>query len=156
MINIITGNINSYKTTRIKNIFDEDKLGDGFVSVKTMKDDRVLYYELEHLQSSTKRIAIIHTAHYPNHFTSYDQIGPYVFDLDYLKEVEHMIEEMIIHNVEPIFLDEIGLLEVNKQYFYRILKKIVDSDLEAYITVRDSLVTSVIDIFELKDYKVIG
>lgn len=156
MINIITGKINSYKTTRIKKIFNEDKLGDGFISVKTMKDDKVLYYELEHLKTGVKKISIIHTRHYPNHFTNYDQIGPYVFDLDYLKEVEQAIEEMIEQKIEPLFLDEIGLLEVNKKYFYAILKKIKDSDLEAYITVRDSLLTSLIDVLKLKDYKIIG
>lgn len=156
MINIITGKINSYKTTRIKKIYDEDKLGDGFISVKTMKEDKVLYYELEHLKTGLKRISIIHTKHYPNQFTKYDQVGPYVFDLDYLKEVEQQIEEMIKQRVEPIFLDEIGLLEMNKKYFYTILKKIVDSKLEAYITVRNTLVTSVIDVLKLKDYKIIG
>ncbi|MGS0972274.1 MAG: nucleoside-triphosphatase [Candidatus Izemoplasmataceae bacterium] len=156
MINIITGKINSYKTTRIKKIYDEDKLGDGFISVKTMKEDKVLYYEFEHLKTGSKRISIIHTNHYPNQFTKYDQVGPYVFDLDYLKEVEQEIEQMIAQRVEPIFIDEIGLLEINKKYFYTILKKIVDSELEAYITVRNTLITSVIDVLKLKDYKIIG
>lgn len=156
MINIITGKINSYKTTRIKKIYDEDKLGDGFISVKTMKEDKVLYYELEHLKTGAKRISIIHTGHYPNQFINYDQVGPYVFDLDYLKEVEQEIEEMIKKRVEPIYLDEIGLLEINKKYFYAILKKIVDSELEAYITVRNTLIASVIDVLKLKDYKIIG
>jgi nucleoside-triphosphatase THEP1 len=155
MINIITGKINSYKTTKIKKIFDDQKKGDGFISIKTMKDNNVLYYEFERLQTKRKQIGIIHTLHYPNHFTHYEQLGPYVFDLDYLQEIKQVIDELIAQKIEPIFLDEIGLLEVNKLYFYPILKKIVESELDAYITVRDSLVEPMIDLLGIQNYTII-
>jgi len=155
MLHIITGKINSYKTTRMKEIFKQTQKGDGFVSIKTMKDHKVLYYELENLQSKTKQIHVVHTVNYPNHFTNYETLGPYAFDLDYLSEVEQYIEKLISNGIEPIFLDEIGILETNNKYFYPILKKIIDANIEAYITVRSSLVEKIIDVFDVTNYTII-
>ena len=154
MINIITGKINSFKTTRIKELFEKDCCGQGFVSLKTMEEGKVLFYEFENLQAKTKQIGIINTANYPNHFTNYETLGPYAFDLDCLQEMTHHLEKWIEQKIEPIYLDEIGLLEVNKLFFYPILKRIVQEDIETYITVRSSLVEEVVEVFGLTNYTI--
>ena len=41
MITIVTGKINEGKTTLLKQIYDDRKQGDGFVSIKKMDGTRV-------------------------------------------------------------------------------------------------------------------
>lgn len=155
MLNIITGKINSFKTTRLIKVFNSVDGAEGFASIKKMENDKVLFYELENLKLKSRRIFIINTDNYPNSFTNYESLGPYVFDLDYLKEVEAYINSIIDVKVNAIFLDEIGILEVNGKFFYHILKEMIESDIELYITVRSSLLEKVISKFCISNYRIL-
>jgi nucleoside-triphosphatase THEP1 len=136
-------------------LYDQFKKGDGYVSLKKMKKDRVLYYELMNLQTRKKQIFIINTDNHPNYFKEFETLGPYVFDLEYLKEVEDHIKQLIDYQIEPIYLDEIGILEAQEKFFSNSLKLLIDSGLDVYITVRESLVEKIIEVYNIKEYEII-
>lgn len=139
----------------MKDHFAHQQKGDGFVSIKTMKDDNVLYYELERLSTQESRLFIIHTEHDTRRFSQYKALGPYIFDLNVLIDVEAVIDGFIHNRIEPIYLDEVGILEAKKEFFFPIIKKVLDSNLDLIITVRESLVKEIIQVLGVTQYTIL-
>ena len=61
---------------------------------------------------------------------------------------------MIINEIFPIYLDEIGALELNGKCFYKILKKLIKVNCEIYISTRDENLNEIISKFCITDAKI--
>lgn len=151
MIYIITGKINSYKTTRLKALYNTLN-GDGFASIKHMHRNKVLYYHIERLSDQSTSMFAIHKDHYPVMFEKVEQLGPYVFDKTVFEMVESVIEQCIKKQVSPLFIDEVGPLEIARKGFYKTLTQLLNSDSDVYFTCRTSLVESVVKTFNIETY----
>ncbi|MFA7560476.1 MAG: nucleoside-triphosphatase [Candidatus Izemoplasmatales bacterium] len=154
MIKIITGKINSYKTTRLIDYYQNYKQGDGFASLKVMHNDIVKEYNLLHL-SKNKKIPYIKRNNQDITEPVIYEIGPYRFLKSAFDYVETEIEKMIEKRVEPIFLDEISLLELKNQGFHQILIKLLAADLDLILVIRNDLLIDVLAKYQFKDYKII-
>lgn len=155
MIHIVTGKMNSGKSTTLGNIYRELKKGDGFISVKSMHYDKVYGYETMRLSNNESYPLVIREEFAHKNIKVVCQIGPYLFLEDTLQIVEDQIDQMIQNKVSPIFLDEIGQLELYDKCFDSIFRKMVESNLELYITVREDLVQNVIDKYQLQEVDLI-
>ena len=155
MIHIVTGKMNSGKSTTLGSIYQELKKGDGFISVKRMHYDKVHGYEIMRLSTNNLHPLVIREEFAHQDMKIVCQIGPYLFLEDTLRIVENEIEEMIQSKVSPIFLDEIGQLELYDQCFDSIFRKMAESNLDIYITVREDLVDKVIDKYGIKEVEII-
>lgn len=76
MIKIVTGKINSQKTTRMMDLYLKDRKGDGFISQKIMNDQKVYGYHAMKLSSREKRLLMIHKDFYLSEFFCIEKIGP--------------------------------------------------------------------------------
>lgn len=155
MVKIVTGKINSFKTTRMNYLFDSNKTGDGFVSIKNMVDSKVKSYNIKRLITSEERLFIIR-----DEFNNLNEkiacsIGPYQVLEKTLKHVETEIRYMIKSKVEPIYLDEIGLLELQDLGFSKIFKEMLESGLDLVISIRTELLSKIVDKYNIKNYAVI-
>ena len=65
------------------------------------------------------------------------------------------IRKMIFNKVSPIYLDEIGILELHDQCFNKILKQLIDSNLDVYVVIREELIKPIIEKYLIKEYKII-
>jgi nucleoside-triphosphatase THEP1 len=156
MIHIVTGKINSGKTTTILELYNTIQKGDGIISVKRMQHDIVHGYDLLRLSDYSTRPFVMHERFFTGDKSNIAcQIGPYLFRQDILSDIEAMILLSIEHGISPIYLDEIGVLELQGQCFASILKTIVKQDVEAYITVREDLVEDVISTFKITNYHIL-
>jgi len=155
MIHIVTGKMNSGKSTKLGSIYNELQKGDGFISVKRMHYDKVHGYEVMRLSSKAFHPLVIREEFSHSSIDIACQIGPYLFLSDTLKHVEKEIDAMIKHSISPIFLDEVGQLELYDQCFGNILKKMVESGLELYITVREDLVNQIIEKYKINQVDII-
>ncbi len=149
MVEIITGKINDFKTTTMKKRFVEDRKGDGFVSLKHMKDNRVRSYEAMRLSTGEKRLLAQNEAYFKDDFIVRDQIGPYLFNRETMAWIEREIEWMIEARVSPIYFDEIGMLELSGKGFSSMLEKMVSSKLDLVLVIRRDLVDRVVTVFDL-------
>lgn len=154
MIIIITGKMNHQKTTTIKEFYNKNQKGDGFVLVKKVIDNQVHSYEATQCSTNEKRILLRHEYFYKNKNTHQQTIGPYIVDESVLTWISEMIQQMIKNNVQPIYLDEIGNWELKGQGFNDILVKLIESNLDLVITVRDSLLSKVIKKYKIIKYKI--
>ncbi len=155
MVNIITGKINSGKSTTIANIYHENKKGDGFISIKRMHYDRVHGYEIMKLSDKSMKLLVIRDEFKTKDYEIACQIGPYLFLQDTLDYVEKEIKKMIKNKISPIYLDEIGQLELYDQCFNNIFLEIIKANIDCYITVREDLIPKVIKKYQLQEVKII-
>lgn len=155
MITIVTGKINEGKTTKIKLMYHEDKKGDGFIAIKKMDGTNVHSFLATKLSTKEQKVLMLHKNYYSESFISAGKIGPYLINLFTLSWVEKSIEKMIKKRVEPIYLDEIGVLELDGYGYDRILKKLIDSKLDLIISTRTDLLEKIKEHYNLKDVKVI-
>ncbi len=135
MLTIITGKINSGKTTRMKSLYDQNKKGDGLLSVKAYEADQHIGYNLSHLKSGNQKPFIRLKNNLPEDWLPIFQVGKYSFSksgLDFASEILTNITET------PIYIDEIGPLEIHyHKGFYHSLNDLLNKDL--VISLRDSL-----------------
>jgi len=155
MIHIVTGKMNAGKSTTLGSLYNQIQKGDGFISVKCMHYDKVHGYEIMQLSNKAFYPLVIRDEFSHQNMEIACQIGPYLFLKDTLTRIEKDIKTMIENKVSPIFLDEIGQLELYDQCFNSIFSKMVKSNLELYITVREDLVDKIIEKYKLQQVDII-
>lgn len=155
MIHIVTGRINGGKTTTLTDLYQSTKQGDGFVSVKRMHYDKVHGYDLMRLSDQSTKRFVIHHDFWNNRDEIECQIGPYLFYSDTIQQVDQQVDEWISSGVSPIYLDEIGMLELHDKCFSATLKRCIEQDIDTYITVRNDLVDDVVTHFDITEYECI-
>lgn len=150
MITIVTGKINSFKTTRLKELYLNHPEGDGFLSIKKMHENQVLSYDLYRLKTGETRPFIVTLK--PENETEIETIlGPYYFLKSGFAWVEEVLSNIIDRDNKCVFLDEIGILEMNELGFHKILTKCIEAKLELYLTIRKDLITSFQEKYQVKE-----
>jgi nucleoside-triphosphatase THEP1 len=155
MIKIVTGKINSYKTTRLFNHYQDSLLGDGFIARKMMKNDLVYGYDLIQLSNGYK-IPFIRRDIFDD--TAYEviyKLGPYHFFESAFLYVEEKIDEFIKQGISPIYLDEISLLELQDQGFHQVLLKLLEQKIDLVLVIREDLLEQVLTKYKIEDYELI-
>jgi len=154
MVTIITGKINSGKSTKVRKHFQDNLLGDGFVSKKIMIGDKVFGYNILKLSTKQETLFVIRDEFLDEEKEITCQIGPYLFLKETLDYIEDEISFLIENNISPIYLDEVGQLELYDKCFDNILKKILDSNCDLVIAVRDDLLEEVVNKYGIKEYQI--
>jgi nucleoside-triphosphatase THEP1 len=156
MIQIISGAINEGKTQAMKGIFSQSNTGDGFLSGKIFSDVGVFMgYELIRLSSGEKMPLAFKEEYIPSGLDEICRLGPFRFSGKAFMFAEQMIDEIIIRGVEPIFIDEIGPLELSGKGFYKLFTHVLSLGGNLVIAVRKHCVEDVISKFNIRDYRVI-
>ena len=155
MITIVTGNINDNKTTKMIELFKSSKKGDGFVSLKTMIEHKVHSYDAMKLQTGEKKQLAMHRDFFQNEFEVGAMIGPYLFNQKTIKWIEKELDIMIENRVEPLYFDEIGMLELGGSGFHFIFKKMIESNLDLMVVIRRDLIDKIIQVYHLKNIEII-
>ncbi len=154
MIHFVTGPINSGKTTSMINLYKKRRKGDGFVALKTMEGNRVRHYEMMRLSTGEKRLLMIRNDALSEDDAVTDSIGPYRMLEKGKTWVETSIGNMVSKHVEPIYFDEIGILEARGEGFSKSLGAMLDSNLDLVLSVRDSLMPEIIKQYHITSHHV--
>ncbi|MCF7923960.1 MAG: hypothetical protein K9L64_02490 [Candidatus Izimaplasma sp.] len=156
MVKIVTGKINSYKTTKLKSIYNQKKIGDGFIAKKTMEGDLVYGYTLIRLSNDKEMPFVIRDIYYDGKKEIIYKLGPYLFYKDAFIYIENTVNEWINTKISPIYLDEISILELEGKGYYHALTNLLEINIDLYLVVRRDLLEKVIDKFNIKEYQIIG
>lgn len=164
MVRIISGSLDSGKTTRIKEYYNKNKVGDGIISIKVMVDKDVLGYDARRLSDNLQFRLMVHKKHYDNEYYlnkgMLDQdfiyrVGPYKVFRKAMKKVNKIYKEIMKSNTNPIYFDEVGKLELANQGFSKSIKKALKKDFDLVLAVREDYIEDVIKTFNIKEYKII-
>lgn len=160
MISIITGKVGSGKTTKLLSLYNEFKTGDGFIIRKNF--DNGIYVGQDILRLSTgeyKHFSLKPDyCSLPQNWDEACRFGPYSFSEAGFSFADKIIKETLQNSSDPLYIDEIGPLELQGKGFSRILKlaiSIASGQKEIFITVRDSCLNAVMDEFSIITYKTI-
>jgi len=154
MIHFVTGPINSGKTTTMMELYRKRGKGDGFVALKTMEEKNVHHYDMMRLSTGEKQLLIVRHDDLPDDVVVSDSIGPYHMLKKGKIWVETCIKNMISKHIEPIYFDEIGILETQGEGFSELLKEMLHSGLDLVLSVRDSLMPAIIERYHITTYRV--
>mgnify|MGYP000282667603 FL=1 len=99
-----------------------------------MKKGVVHSYDIVRLSNNDAQLLVIREDFYNGFEKVACKVGPYLFLEKSLTYVENEILKMIKNNVSPIYLDEIGQLELYDQCFNKVFNQIVQSKADCFIT----------------------
>lgn len=118
---------------------------DGLISRKLYKGSTFLGYELQRLSNGEKHLLALFAEHYQGQFAESFCFGPFVFSREAFEFGEKALDEMLADDrLRHIFLDEIGPIELEGGGFWRALQRLLDSDKNLFIGVRDECLVPVL------------
>lgn len=155
MVHLVTGSVNQGKTTKLIEIYNSLKNGDGFVLKKEFVNGEHIGQKIVRLSTGEGRAFSMKVCFIQNPWDEIYRFGPYSFSKNGIEFAEKIAENMVKNKIEPVFIDEIGPLELNGEGFYNLLCSILDLNLETYAAVRESCINDVIDRFKIEEYEII-
>ena len=155
-VNIIAGGVNTGKTTGLLSIYREIGSGDGFINIKTFEAGKYSGQRIVRLSTGESEAFSFRKEFIPPNWDEEYRYDAYSFSKRGLQLAYKTVSDIISKNVEPVFIDEIGPLELQKKGFFDLLAVLLKTKKEIFITVRDSCVESVLKEFSIKKYQIIA
>jgi nucleoside-triphosphatase THEP1 len=153
-INVISGKINSGKTTKLLQMYANINLGDGFILKKSYLKGQHVGQQVVRLSTGESKAFSYREGFVPPNMDLAYTYKSYSFTKTGLYFAEEIVRELIEKNIEPIFMDEIGPLELQETGFYKIFLLILETEKEIFLATRDSCLEQVIQKFQLQNYNV--
>ncbi len=148
MVTVVTGKMNEGKTTAMMNLHAREG-GDGFVSLKRMQGNDVLHFDAMRLSDGETRRFAAHEAHTIIDFPEGAQLGPYRFHKETLDWIASSVDAMIAQKTSPIYLDEVGVLELRGEGFHHAISALIDAGCDLVLSIREDLVPKIIEKYDL-------
>ncbi|MCK4641287.1 MAG: hypothetical protein KAU06_08115, partial [Candidatus Marinimicrobia bacterium] len=155
MVNIITGNVNQGKTRYMRSLY-EKRGGDGFICAKVFDKNNFQGYDLVRLRTGKSTPFVRKNDAIPGDWDEMYRFGIFSFSGYAFTVADRIIAEIIEDGTEPIFIDEVGPLEIVEQKgFYKLLKRVLKLNREVYISIRNELVNELIKEFKINEPQII-
>ncbi len=153
MVFIITGKRDSGKTTTLLNIYKE-KRGAGVVSIKKREKGYDSYYLI--FPGSAQEPVLLATEN-PEFKDKKDffKFKRFYFNERAFKKARVFFTEMIALSISPLYLDEVGELELNGMGFHDICLKLMRLQTDVYVTVRDTNIERFLEVFKPEKYRIL-
>ena len=152
---LITGDINTGKSTKTYAYSKHFPNADGFISIKSMSGIDVNKYDLVQLSTKDSIVLAYKDPFYQHQFESNQTLGEYHFNDSAFQWAEKLVDEWIAGNVHPIFIDEVGMLEIQGNGFYPIIKKLIEIKRDCYFTIREAFIPNFTEKFQLITYSIL-
>jgi nucleoside-triphosphatase THEP1 len=107
----------------------------------------------------------LHERYYPENETIYIEddenaylykIGPYHVVKQSMTMISNTYRELILSEINPIYFDEVGVLELRKQGYYDSICLALANKKDIVITIRDDLILKFLDLFKITEYRIIS
>jgi nucleoside-triphosphatase THEP1 len=155
MIIFITGKIGAGKTTRLLSLYNNMKTGDGFALKKIIINGIQIGQEIYHLSTGQQKVFSLKKYHLPSLWDEIYNYGDFSFSAAGFDFSHKILHKALSSGVKPIYMDEIGPLELQGKGFSEVLKSVLKKQTDLYLTVRDYCLTEVIKEFNINRYEVI-
>jgi nucleoside-triphosphatase THEP1 len=154
MVHIISGLVNSGKTTKLRTLFEKHP-GEGIYLTKVFFEDLVIGQDIvsfstgEFLPFSRKKNWL------PDNWDEACVYRNYSFSQKGLAFAKEIMNKALEKQVSPLYLDEIGPLELEGKGFSEILRDCLASEAELYLVVRTGCLKEVLKTYGIRDYELI-
>ncbi len=155
-VHIVTGEVNSGKTARLLSIYRSLGCGDGFINAKIFREGHFTGQRIIRLSTGESEIFSIISEFTPPDWDEVYKYGDFSFSGKGQEFAHNAVYSIIGQGIEPVFIDEIGPLELQKKGFYDIMSMLLGTKSEIYTAVRKSCMDSVLKEFNIKAYDIIS
>jgi len=155
MVFFIIGRVNSGKSTKLLRLYKEKKCGDGFILKKVHAKQKLWGYRIMRLSTEEEEDFAIWRDNIPKNWHEAFVYGPFSFSKKGIDFADKIVDEIISRGIEPVFIDEIGPLEVEKKGLYTVIKKVLSLNKTVYIAVREDIFPEAVEKFGIKEYIVL-
>ncbi len=156
MITIITGSINSGKTTKLLELYERTHEGDGLILSKVFKNGQNIGQMIRKLSTGDQIPFSIRKQYISDEWDEIYSYKDYSFSKRGLEYASLIINEISEKHITPVFLDEIGPLELEEKGFSSLLTGLLGREAPLYLTIRESLLTQVINHFHMEAYEILN
>jgi len=162
VIRIVTGKINSGKTTRLIEIYLNTGKGGGIIAKKYMDGTDVVGFNAVILGNDKEYPYLIHEKQLKkNVYNSQENnfianIGPYRIFASTQTFINDYFDNLCVAGISPQYFDEVGKLEIMEKGYYQSIKAALKQNIDIYLTVREDLIEEVMNKFEITDYEIIS
>lgn len=165
MVRIVTGKINSGKTTKLESIYRKTDQGDGFISKKIMIGTDVYGFKAKRLSDGYETMFMLHERYYAkDNLIEYQdddsaykyEIGPYKVLTKALDVIDETYTQLIEEEVSPLYFDEVGKLEVNDLGYAKYISLAISRNIDVYLVIREDLINMIVKKFDIKEYSILS
>ena len=155
LIQIVTGGINAGKSSKLFSIYREVGQGDGFINLKVFEGGSYVGQKIMRLSTGESECFSFKEGFIPSDWDEAYRYDAYSFSRRGLTFANKTITDIIVRGTEPVFIDEIGPLELEKKGFFHAFKGLLAAQKKIYVVVRCSCVERVVNEFGLGKYQII-
>jgi nucleoside-triphosphatase THEP1 len=152
---IITGEINSGKTGTLLSIYHNLCRGDGFINSKIFDSGVYIGQRIIRLSTGESECFSFKDRFIPSDWDEEYRYDVYSFSKKGMEFARRTAADIIEKGVDPVFIDEIGPLELQMKGFYDIFSEILRKRKKVFVTVRSSCFEKVTEYFGIRKYQII-
>ncbi|MBN2400474.1 MAG: hypothetical protein JXI33_09085 [Candidatus Aminicenantes bacterium] len=155
MVYLIVGQRDAGKTKKIISLQSQFG-GDGICMPKVFSDSgKFLGYNIRRL-SRSETLPFVRCGHcLPPAWKQIDQCGDFSFSATGIDFAEAAVSDLLHKNITPLFIDEIGPLELKGRGFNQLVLRLLAGRSDLYLTVRLTLLASLIRTYALTAYSIL-
>jgi nucleoside-triphosphatase THEP1 len=154
MIYIITGEINSGKSSYLRYLFHQNRTGDGFYNRKIFLDSTYIGQEMVHLSTGAICPFSYRLEHVPVPWDELFTYQDYSFSHNGFLFCRDIINHAV-YNLEPFYIDEIGPLELQEKGLFLDFKELLQTKKDIYVVIRDRCLSDVLEKFKIDHYTIL-
>lgn len=155
MIYLVVGKIGGGKSTLLHSIFAATCQGDGLINRRVYQDDIWIGQDIVRLSTGEKVRFTIRDGYTPPNWDELWRLGNLTFSRNGMVFAEQVMQELIDNAVSPIFLDEIGPLELSERGFHRQFLQMINAGWNIYAAVRAECLDKVVAKYGLREFSLI-
>jgi nucleoside-triphosphatase THEP1 len=130
--------------------------GDGFSCRKIFIDGIYAGQEIVWFSTGESKCFSMKRGFIPKEWDEECSYDAYSFSKGGFKFARDIIDDIIRREITPVFIDEIGPLELQGKGFSDIFRLLIRTKVDVYVTVRESRLDDVIRKFKLGEHEVIS
>ncbi len=157
MIYLITGAVNQGKSTYLYGVYNRLQTGDGFYNRRIYQGNCFAGQEIVRLTTGESRLFSYTNQFIPNDKSILEdeecRFDVFSFSRQGLDFGRNILRNALDNHFEPVFIDEIGPLELAEKGFYEIFRDMAGSPIEIYAVVRKNCLKEVIAKFLITGYR---
>ncbi len=156
MVFLISGKKDEGKTTRLKQLFDEQNNAFGFIAEKILDCGRVTTYNLVNLRNR-ETCVLARLASLPLHEGWGEDFihGPFRFSFTGFEWAKQVLNAALDAGGEDFFIDELGKLELKGKGHAELIKSALKTGMNLYISIRDVNVDDAVKTFGIGKHTLI-
>jgi nucleoside-triphosphatase THEP1 len=155
MLHIVTGDLDSGKSRFLMEHHKNRHQGDGVIALKILDGEGIVGYDAYFIGRDLSVPLMRHQDALPENFPRKERIGPFYYDPKTFILMNAYLIDLIQKKTNPIYIDEIGRLELDGRGLDRVMKYGFHPDADVYLVIRDELLHTIINHYHLKPDEII-